>query len=593
MVYRFKYIFIFFGLLPLCLSGQLDLKSDYSYEELETLLEQARSENDHQILADAYYLLAVYEKEKLSNDELAFEYFTRSLEYYKFVEDKEQIFEVERKIALRSLEAGLYSEALQSLEKMLAQYRKQGDKKMLTQLFMDIAAAHNGTGDTEKALNFQKKAISLNREVGDEELSVKLSLTQVDSYVALSELDSASLFVNRIVERAMKLENIEMKCQVLNKQGNIRNLQKRHVRALESFTMAAELCGSKSYDRNRLELYEGLSQTFKKLQDYKKAYSYAEKYALLNDSILNNDRVNTINNLSYKFKVKENNKALRVLELENDYALVRNEQQRRALWVLGVGLGLLLALLYYIIRFYNQRIKANSIINEQKEKINSQRIQNLEDEIKINSMQSMIEGQEIERERIAKDLHDSLGGVLSTIKLQFDSVQSKMADVSEVDEYKKAHKLIDAAVDEVRSISQNLQPSSLENLGLIAAINDLINRFAGEKNPEIDFQHYSFPEKINKMVSLSIYRIVQELLHNASKHSKANEIMIQLTRDDDEIVVHFEDDGIGFDPGNTRKGGMGMENLRSRVNYLKGSMSIDSQQGEGSSFVIHIPYVAD
>ena len=588
-----KKIFFLLLLFPFCLSGQLDLKSDHSYDELEVLLNQAREENDHQILADAYFLLAVYEKDKLSNDELAFEYFTRSLEYYKIVEDEEQIFEVERKIALRSLEAGLYTEAVESLEKMLMHYRKLGDKKMLTQLFMDLASAYIGTGDTEKALNYQKKAISLNREVGDEELSVKLSLTQVDSYVALTELDSASLLINRIVNRALKLENIELKCQVLNQQGEIRNLQKRHVRALESFTMAGSLCGSRPYDRNRLNLYQGLSRTYKKLADYKLAYSYTEKYAALNDSILNNDRVNTINNLSYKFKVKQKNKELRVLELENDYAFQKNNQQRRALWVLGGGLGLLLALLYYIIRFYNQRIKANSIINEQKEKINSQRFQNLEDEIKINSMQSMIEGQEIERERIAKELHDSLGGVLSTIKLQFDSVQSKIKKVAQVEEYQKAHKLIDAAVDEVRTISQNLQPSALENLGLIAAINDLINRFQGHKNAEIDFQHYSFPEKINKMVSLSIYRIVQELLNNASKHSKAEEIMIQLTRDEDEIVVHFEDDGIGFDPSHTRKGGMGMENIRSRVNYLKGSMSIDSKDGEGSSFVIHIPYVAD
>lgn len=593
MVKILRYILFLLFAFPWLLSAQLDLKSDYSYEELEILLQQARDENDHQILADAYFLLAVYEKEKLSNDELAFEYFTRSLEYYKFVEDDEQIFEVERMIALRSLEAGLYSEAVETLEKMLLNYRKTGNKEMLTHLFMDLASAYNGTGDTEQALNYQKKAISLNREVGNEELSVKLLMTQVDSYVALSELDSATILINSIVERSIKLEDSEIKCKVLNKQGNIRNLQNRHLGALESFSLAGDLCGAKPYDRNRLELYDGLSRTYKRLKDFKSAFLYSEKYAALNDSILNNDRVNTMNNLSYKFKVKEKNKELRVLELENDYALERNKQQLRALWVLGIGLGLLLALLYYIIRFYNQRIKANSIINTQKEEINSQRIKNLEDEIKINSMQSMIEGQEIERERIAKDLHDSLGGVLSTIKLQFDSVQSKVKKVSNVDEYQKAHKLIDAAVDEVRSISQNLQPSSLENLGLIAAINDLINRFAGEKNPEIDFQYYSFPEKINKMVSLSIYRIVQELLHNASKHSKADEIMIQLTRDDDEIVVHFEDDGIGFDPGNTRKGGMGMENIRSRVNYLKGSMSIDSQEGEGSSFVIHIPYVAD
>lgn len=133
--------------------------------------------------------------------------------------------------------------------------------------------------------------------------------------------------------------------------------------------------------------------------------------------------------------------------------------------------------IYFIVKFYDQRITTTRIITEQKEEINQQHIRELEDSVKMSSMRSVIEGQEIERERIAKDLHDSLGGLLSTIKLQFDYVRSKNQELSAQKEYSKAHALLDTAVEEVRTISRNLQPGSLQNLGLVPAIKDLINRF--------------------------------------------------------------------------------------------------------------------
>lgn len=206
-------------------------------------------------------------------------------------------------------------------------------------------------------------------------------------------------------------------------------------------------------------------------------------------------------------------------------------------------------------------------------------------------MQSMLEGQENERERISKDLHDSLGGLLSTIKLQFDSVKSKMEEVGSLREYNSANKMLDTAVAEVRSISQNLQPGSLMKLGLVPALKDLFNRFDEEIYPEVDFQYYNIPEKIPNMVSLSIYRVIQELLHNAMKHAKANEILIQINTEEDELVIQFEDDGVGYDKNTIRSKGMGLENIQSRINYLKGQLSTHSVVGEGTSTLIRVRYI--
>jgi len=208
--------------------------------------------------------------------------------------------------------------------------------------------------------------------------------------------------------------------------------------------------------------------------------------------------------------------------------------------------------------------------------------------MKIESMHAMIEGQEAERERVAKDLHDSLGGLLSTVKLQFDSLENKLDGVSKFKNYQNANRLLDTACQEVRDIARNMQPSSLLNLGLVAAVRDLINRIDDPDQRTIDFQHYGLENKLENTVALTVYRLVQELLNNSIKHSKAKEILIQLTREENEFIIMVEDDGVGFDVEGVKKG-MGTENILSRVNYLKGDLSVHSEKEKGTTTLITVP----
>ena len=306
--------------------------------------------------------------------------------------------------------------------------------------------------------------------------------------------------------------------------------------------------------------------------------------------ILNKNRLASFTNLALKYGTKEKQTSIELLKIEKEYEISKNNAQRRTLYILAFGLFIVLLSLYFIIKFYDQRISTTKIITEQKEEINQQKIRELEDNMKMNSMRSVIEGQETERERIAKDLHDSLGGLLSTIKLHFDHVSSKNSELQHQKEYNQAYQLLDTAVDEVRTISRDLQPGSLQNLGLVPAIKDLINRFEAENYPDIDFQYYEMPDKIDKMISLLVYRIVQELLTNSLKHAQATEILIQINTEEDELVIQYEDDGIGFDQSNLKRKGMGLENIRSRVNYMHGSISIESENAMGMAVMIRIKY---
>jgi signal transduction histidine kinase len=593
---RFYVIIIL--LFTLRLSAQINLDSTYTKEQLETLLQLAmdnyalktvKSEEDHRYIADIYYLNAKSADETFNNRK-SFDYYLSSLKFYKIVGDSAKVNKINHAIALRYRKAGLFQESEDLYNQILKYYSKKEDLKMKAVVLFDLALLYQERGYIEEEQKYINEAIKVNNSLNDTSLLIRFMMEKVNTYLRLNELDSALWVAFKAFNISEKADDTEKMSQALYEIGNINRMNLDYVKAVKNLNLSLNVLPFKKYDNTRLKLYRSLSDIYDRLNDYKMAYIFESKYAELNDSILQKSREEALENAAIKHDVEQTKKDMAILQVENTMIEQKNKNQSTALYIMAAGLTLLLILIYYTVRFYTQKISTDKIISQQNEEINNQKIRELEDEVKINSMQSMIEGQEIERERIAKDLHDSLGGLLSTIKLQFDSVGSKNNGMRNVKEYVKANNLLDAAVSEVRSISHNLQPGALMNLGLVPAIKDLINRFDDENYPEIDFQYYGLPEKIDNMVALSIYRIIQELFHNSIKHSKAKEILLQINKVNDEIIIQFEDDGTGFEIEKLKNKGMGLENIKSRINYLKGSMEFDSAPGEGTSYLIHLKY---
>ena len=579
---------------PYAGSSQVHIDSTYSYRQLNDMLSEARQGdilNNREQLAAVYYLLGQYEDQNFNNSGQAFEYYTRSKDYYQIVGDSSMVHNVELLIADRYRTAGMYQEAIELYETALLYYQEKEDLYQVTHINNDLGKTYSGQGDAEKGLRYLNKAMDLNQSLKDSLLQVEFLLNKVRTYTQLNEIDSALMFSFDAFSLSNTIGDAESLSKSLYSIGYLNKLQSDYTKAIKYLSKSELLAPKRPYSEQRKKIYEQLATCYSNINDYQNAYRYTQRYAELSDSILSQERTESINNLTIKYESKEKNTTIKLMEIDKETAEAQSEQRKRALYLLAAGLILLLLLLYYIINFYRQRMRSDEIINQQKQEINQQKIRELEDNIQISSMQSMLEGQEIERERISKDLHDSLGGLLSTIKLQFDSVQAKMEPVADLSEYKSANKMLDTAVQEVRSISQNLQPGSLVKLGLIAALRDLFNRFDDNIYPDIDFQYYNIPDRIDTMVGLSIYRIIQELLHNTIKHAQANEILIQINTEDDELVIQYEDDGKGFDVAKLKRKGMGLDNIKSRVNYLKGEISFEAREGEGTSVLIqHVKY---
>jgi signal transduction histidine kinase len=193
--------------------------------------------------------------------------------------------------------------------------------------------------------------------------------------------------------------------------------------------------------------------------------------------------------------------------------------------------------------------------------------------------------QEKERQRISRDLHDSVGGQLAGIKHKLSEFTQR------VPELQPTLDLLDNTYDEVRRISHNITPGTLMKLGLPAGIQSLAETVHSDKT-RIQTYFFGIDRLNNKDYETNVFRIVQELLQNALKHGKASEIEIQLTRRDQLLSVMVSDNGQGFDTtGIAQKAGNGLKNIAHRVRQLKGQFHIDSTLGKGTSITVEIPII--
>lgn len=194
---------------------------------------------------------------------------------------------------------------------------------------------------------------------------------------------------------------------------------------------------------------------------------------------------------------------------------------------------------------------------------------------------------EKERKRIASDLHDDLGPLLSAVKLHINSLEIHAEeDISLVT---KSNSYIDNILLRIREISNNLMPQVLVRKGLIAAINEFIQNIRSVHPIEIDFlsnENIAIPQD----KEIHMFRIVQEVVNNTIKHAQAKSLVIELKTENGKLFMLFKDDGIGFDFSHASNGvGLGLKNILSRVEVLKGDMYIETKTFKGTHYSIEVP----
>lgn len=195
---------------------------------------------------------------------------------------------------------------------------------------------------------------------------------------------------------------------------------------------------------------------------------------------------------------------------------------------------------------------------------------------------------EKERARIAHDLHDELGPLLSAVKMKINSFE--LSDKEDKIQVEKTNTHIDEVIKRIREISFNLMPNSLLRKGLAPAVKELVGYLNNSTKIKFYFKSELSPE-LSEEIAVNLYRIIQEVVHNTIKHAKATEFQIELTTDKNQVVLNMKDNGIGFDYTNESREnvGFGLRSLLRRSEILNGKMYIESGINKGTTYIFEIP----
>ena len=324
---------------------------------------------------------------------------------------------------------------------------------------------------------------------------------------------------------------------------------------------------------NKRNLYEYLASDYNNLGKIDSAFYYQSLFIKYTDSVQLEDQNKNLT----LYRTRE-------LELENEL-----EKEKKALvqfWLIAALIALLGVGLISFFIIKNQKRKR--LLSERENEI---LLRNQE----LSSIDAMVEGQANERQRIAEDLHDNLGGLLATLKLYMENLKVKKNRLEEEQDalIKKTDDILELAYQKVRSIAHDRNSGNPISLGLLPAIKEYAAQVSGSNQLVIEVFAHGEDTRIGNVVELTLFRVIQELITNTIKHAFAKAITIDLTYFEDKISLVYEDDGKGFDPQSITANiqGMGLSSIERRIQNLAGTLVIDAKEGRGTSIIINIPIV--
>lgn len=395
----------------------------------------------------------------------------------------------------------------------------------------------------------------------------KLYLNKGQLAFNFKKIDSSEIYYNEAYGLAKDFDHPDFINDALYYLSKIalekNNDEKAKVYAEQNLTLAKNQ-KDKSHIIGALK---NLANYYNKKGDNNKSYSLLNESITLKDSLISEESVKQINRLNAIYEKSKTEQKILKLSLENEKKTTTNQI------LIGASIGLLLIILLTYNNFKN------------KQKLQNLKISKLEKDRQLLSIDAMLKGQEEERSRIAKDLHDGLGGLLSGTKLSFTTMKDNLILTPEnTEKFDNSLNMLDKTMNDLRKIAHNLMPESLVKFGLDEALKDFCNSIQSGTNTTIKYQKIGIYKKLNNTYQTFIYRIIQELVNNALKHSQAKEILVQLAIHKDNIHITVEDDGIGYNKNSVGfKKGIGLANIEYRVNYLNGIIDTVSSPNNGTS----------
>ena len=509
-----------------------------------------------------------------------------------------------------------YIEAIAGMEHLEGSQKNE----YLATLYADIASNYYDLEQFEDALKYDKLGLPYVNVGENAERHVIGNLFVADDFSALMQFDSSWVYLEKVRPIVTQLNKPNLNIRFYYILGGIYRKRQEWSDALASFQKANDAAKKIKDDFQVVNSEEGLASCYLntthldkarelamnvlngstrlkipmfKLQALQlltqieersgnigKAYQYLKQFNSISDSVKKEKSQQQMNETEAKYQNEKKQKE--ILQLQKSNALQSLSLQKKSTFNYFL-IGSVVALL--ITGFLGYRnLRHRQQLAKQHEQLQQQRISELEKDKQLVAVDAMLKGQEEERSRLAKDLHDGLGGLLSGVKFSLSNMKDNLIITPDnMAVFERSLDMLDTSIKELRRVAHNMMPEMLTKFGLDEALKEYCNTVNATKLVSVKYQSLGMETRLDKATEIIIYRIVQELLNNSMKHAAATETFVQLIKEDHRLNVVVEDNGKGFDMGLMENNkGAGLANVRSRVNYLKGQLAIHAETGKGT-----------
>ncbi|MEO6542096.1 MAG: sensor histidine kinase [Ferruginibacter sp.] len=463
-----------------------------------------------------------------------------------------------------------FDKAAEYFNKSLALAVKINDSTLISYNYNNLGQAYYFAKNYKQALYYYTLSKSIKESLQDERGLGNAYGNISNVYFDTEQYDSALFYNKNAFAIRQKQNDKKGMATCYSNVGNIYLKQKNYAAALDNYEKAIALGKEIGFKEPIIESYNGLSNYYEITGNVTEALRYFKMYKVENDSVFNSDISNQLSTLQTKY---ESVKKQQLIE-EQEFELTKKQY-----WIYGsIGLLLLMTLLAFS---YYRRNKLKQEKRLQYEVMKQQDI----------ATKAIIGAEENERKRIAAELHDGVGQMMSAAKMNLSAIENEMffKDEAQKNSFDKVIGMIDESCKEVRSVSHQMMPNALLKSGLASAVKEFIDKI-DSRVIKINLYAEGLNERLDTNVETVLYRVIQECVNNVIKHSGANNLDISLIKDTDGISATVEDNGQGFDTNDKQKfEGIGLKNISSRIAFLKGTVDFDSSPGKGTLVAIHVP----
>ncbi len=541
---------------------------------------------------------------------------------------KQQIANSYQNLGISYSYKGEYETSLDYYLKSLSIYEGLQSKPSLQITYSNLCALYTiNIRDYSKAIYYGEKALQLAHESQDNTAIASARLNMGAALMHLKKYSEAKVSFQEAYVRSKEASNTYVQSIALLSLGDVQLQTRHYAEAIPFFDQMLQLTQQTPNIASQAMAFRGLAVCHLNTKQLHKAQQYARqsvelcrKHSLLEiwdhsafiwsdiELALGNlkgyndlwQEGDSIQNLTLTEKSQQNLRELEAkYETGKKIALIGQLQKEKQIQQLSlkqkntlnyVFSGALISLLSVGLLFY-KTTRNQKIITRQTQTLQQQRIRELEQSQQLLAANSMIQGQEVERRRLAQDLHDGLGGMLSGIKLSLSDMKGNLILSEEnAARFSVSLEQLDNTIRELRRVAHSLMPEALVRFGLTRALQDFCNELGRAAQLHIDLQIIGIDTRLHSDIEITIYRIVQELLNNVVRHANATTVLVQIAQTDELLSLTIEDNGQGFAPEQISEG-IGLANIRSRVDYLKGTLDIQTAPGAGTA--INIDFFID